>query len=208
MRNFRRRWQKAPELTEGWSCGRSKSIPINARIYVIKQGDPPRGIFAAGLTASHSEELSHLYNYSSASGCSVPIAHILSHQHDKRVYNNASLLKPSIIIESNPLLGIDPVRIGFACTDVRPGDFLCQFSGLDITPIARRVGSSHELQLIGLAKMVTHSSLQEKGIHPSCNKHEHGSFSGVVQEETTNGNAEGWTMVTDPISLWEMLRRS
>src|ERR1700760_588191 len=56
LRNFRRRWQKAPELTEGWSCGRSKSIPINARIYVIKQGDPPRGIFAAGLTASHSEE--------------------------------------------------------------------------------------------------------------------------------------------------------
>ncbi|KAJ9609998.1 hypothetical protein H2200_006328 [Cladophialophora chaetospira] len=159
--------------------------------------------------ATHNEELSHLYNYSSPSpGCSIPIPHILSHQHDKRTHNNPALIKPSIIIESNPTLGIDPVRIGFACTDVRPGDVICQFTGLDTTLIARRIGSSHELQLIGLAKMVTHSALLEKSVHPSCKKHEYGRFSSVVMEEDVDGNGEGWTMVTDPISLWEVLRRS
>ena len=159
--------------------------------------------------AAHNEELSHLYNYPSPSlGCTISIPHILSHEHDKRVCNNTSLVKPSIIIESNPTLGIDPVRIGFACTDVRSGDVVCQFNGLDTTIIARRIGSSHELQLIGLAKMVTHSSLLEKAIHPSCKKHENGRFSSVVTEEDVNGNMEGWTMVTDPISLWEVLRRS
>src|SRR6185312_13641374 len=56
LRAFRKRWQENPSLTEEWSCGRSKSIPINARFYLIKQGDPPRGIFAAGRTASQSEE--------------------------------------------------------------------------------------------------------------------------------------------------------
>src|SRR4051812_32687259 len=56
LRGFRKAWLKNPDLTEIWSCGKSKSIPINARFYVVKQGEPPRGIFAAGLTASPSEQ--------------------------------------------------------------------------------------------------------------------------------------------------------
>ncbi len=170
---------------------------------------PPNMIDNVVHVATHNDELSHLYNYSSSasSDCTVPIGQILSHHHDKRTHNNPLLLKPSIIIESNPDLGIDPVRIGFACTDTRPGDFLCQFAGLDTTLIARRIGSSHEVRLIGLAKMCTHSSLQEKNIHPSCRKHEYGTFSSVVHEESRNGNVDGWTMVTDPLSLWELLRR-
>lgn len=55
LRNFRKRWRKNPDLTEDWSCGGSKSIPINTRFYVVKQGEPPHGIFAAGRTASRSE---------------------------------------------------------------------------------------------------------------------------------------------------------
>ena len=161
-------------------------------------------------TATHSEEIQHLYNYpcSSAGGCTVPIPHTLFHAHDKRSHNNTSLLKPSIIIESNQSLGIDPVRIGFACTDVRAGDLLCQFTGLDLTLIARRTGSGHQLSLIGLAKMCTHNQLNEKGVHPSCKKHEHGNWSSVLHDDNVNGNAHGWTMVTDPIGVWEVLRHS
>ncbi|OQU98993.1 hypothetical protein CLAIMM_04700 [Cladophialophora immunda] len=117
--------------------------------------------------ASHSEEISHLYNYSSppslpsgtttaaaASSATsssststssntaaptavsgdratansispptpiqIPIPHVLQHPHDKRLHNNPSLSKPCIIIESNPAGGIEPARIGFACTDARP----------------------------------------------------------------------------------------
>ena len=90
-------------------------------------------------TASHSDEILHLYNYSAspsssppslpppAAHCTIPTTHALLHTHDKRVHNNPTLLKPSIIIESNPSTGIDPVRVGFACTEVRAGDLICQF---------------------------------------------------------------------------------
>jgi hypothetical protein len=54
LRGFRRRWLQNASITEDWSSGRSKSIPINARVFLIKQGDPPRGIFASGRTASPS----------------------------------------------------------------------------------------------------------------------------------------------------------
>jgi hypothetical protein len=171
---------------------------------------PPDLIDNVVQAASHSEELSHLYNYpaESGSGCHLPIPYILQHHHDKRQQNNLLFNKPNIIIESNPDLGIDPVRVGFACTDVRAGDLLCQFTGLDLTLIARRTGSGHELSLVGVAKMCTHSSLNEKSVHASCRKHEHGTWSSVVQDEYVPGNAEGWTMATDPVTLWEMLRRS
>lgn len=166
--------------------------------------------------ASNSEEISHLYNYPSScqpssggGGCTIPISHVFQDQHDKRIYNNPSFMKPSIIIESNPTLGVDPARAGFACTDVRPGDLLCQFSGLNLTLIARRMGSGHTLALVGLAKMCTHSNLNEQmGVHPSCKKHDDGTnWSDVPYAEGENGNPDGWMLITDPISLWEVLRR-
>lgn len=54
LRSFRKQWRSNSDLTEDWSCGRNKSIPINARFYIVKQGGPPRGIFASGITASRS----------------------------------------------------------------------------------------------------------------------------------------------------------
>ncbi|KIX02786.1 uncharacterized protein Z518_08728 [Rhinocladiella mackenziei CBS 650.93] len=159
--------------------------------------------------ASHSDELLHLYNYPSSQGCMVPVEHILLHTEDKRRASNPNLLKPSIVIESNPALGVDPVRVGFACTDVRPGDLICQFHGVDVTLIARRVGGGGDLKLVGLAKMISHLALKEKGAHPGCKSGDvtGKGWSGIVHssKEQALGNEENWQMRTDPLSLWEVL---
>ncbi|OAP60164.1 hypothetical protein AYL99_05166 [Fonsecaea erecta] len=227
-------------------------------------------------TASHSDEISHLYNYSppssslpsagpssaAASSSSlpssnttdpaavpvngsvdvatpsppptplpipIPIQHMLQHPHDKRLHNNPSLSKPCVIIESNPARGVAPARIGFACTDARPGDLLCQFAGLDVALIARRRGSGHQLALVGLAKMCTHQGLRETGVHPAAaaagkagSGGDQGRWSGVVTVTVTAGvslqegkhhvvsvgNPDGWAIMVDPIGLWEVLRCS
>ncbi|KIY00785.1 uncharacterized protein Z520_03450 [Fonsecaea multimorphosa CBS 102226] len=223
---------------------------------------PPDMIENVVHAASHSEEISHLYNYSppppsstSSSASSntptaaaapppmtgpgngatnshplpIPIPHMLKHPHDKRLHNNPSLLKPRVIIETNPPRAIEPTRIGFACTDARPGDLLCQFSGLDVTLIARRRGSGNELALVGLGKMCTHQGLKERSVHPACRTGDagQGKWSGVPlqvvaaggvqhgdQGDRTGmailagGNPDGWSIMVDPIGLWEVLRRS
>ncbi|KIW20303.1 hypothetical protein PV08_00878 [Exophiala spinifera] len=131
--------------------------------------------------ATHGTDLTNLHNYATLSDnpsqpqmqpqrptCRIPYATILSHEEDKRTADNAALLKPSVIIESNPKAGVDPLRLGFACTDVRRGDLICQFRGVDVTLIARRVATGGALKLVGLARMVGHSGLREVGIHPGC----------------------------------------
>ena len=83
--------------------------------------------------AEHAHDtLSTLYNYYRASntgssssttttttGGYIPLTHIQLSPHEKRAHLNASLAKPSIIIETCPGKGSDPVRIGFACTEAR-----------------------------------------------------------------------------------------
>jgi hypothetical protein len=196
------------------------------------------------LAATHCEAVSHLYNYDTNSHCDIPFAQIFNHTYDKRAHNNDVLQQPAIIIESNDDCGISPARIGFACTEARVGDLICQFSGLDLTIIARRIGSGHELRLIGLAKMCTHEALIEPVMHPSCKKPEIGTWSGApsspspeqaglsseagsadggllsksnpralwqaptVSAKPPPGNKEGWTLTFDPVSLWEVLRRT
>lgn len=192
------------------TAGRQQTTYIRAPL-------PPDLIENMIQTASHSDEIRHLHNYPSAHGCTIPIEQILLHAEDKRRTNNDPLTKPSVVIESNPALGVDPVRLGFACTDVRAGDLICQFKGVDITFVARRVGGDEALKLVGTARMVGHVGLSEKGIHPGCRRavgpgdggrqwsgivHENASES---QSEGRSGNAEGWEMLTDPASLWELL---
>jgi hypothetical protein len=186
--------------------------------------------------SSHSEDIRHLHNYpSSSSGCCILTEHVLLDPEDKRRANNPNLAKPSIVIESNPGLGIDPVRVGFACTDARAGDLICQFEGVDIAIIARRIGSGSDeiatgggagggLKIVGRAKMVGHAGLKEKSIHPGCrsgkgavtasggastitNTNANRHWSGIVypNDQGCNGNEEGWEMLTDPVSLWEIL---
>ena len=137
--------------------------------------------------AEHATDVLHtLYNYciESTSGGSnsgrssngpskqkqnefIPLSHIQLTRHEKRAYLNETLAKPSIIIESSPGKGVDPVRIGFACTEARAGDLICQFNGLEQTLVLRR-GDNSGVSLVGMARMVTHQSLRERGIHPAA----------------------------------------
>jgi hypothetical protein len=166
------------------------------------------------LAATHCEDLSHLYNYDSSSHCDIPFTQIFNHVHDKRTHNNNALQRPTIIIESNEACGIAPARIGFACTEARAGDLICQVSGLDLTIIARRIGSGHELRLIGMAKMCTHEALTEQMVHPSCKKPEMGTWSGAPscasgeQSPTTSEGGstdEGLLVKFNPSTLWQAL---
>ncbi len=42
-----------------WSCGVRKDLPIGSRIYLIRLGQAPRGIFAVGITNSEPEGAGH-----------------------------------------------------------------------------------------------------------------------------------------------------
>jgi hypothetical protein len=165
--------------------------------------------------AEHAEDLQSLYNYPTSEAGSVPMSHILLEPHDKCSYNNQNMTKPSIIIETNPSKGIHPVRIGFACTDVRVGDVICQFEGMEQTIIARR--GHGDLKLVGMARMVRHGQLQEKGFHPGCRASAEGLWSGCVSWSPDASAVVGdgsdvldtpWALQIDPVSLWELLRRS
>lgn len=146
------------------------------------------------VASSHSDSdgdedlaLARLWNYPVTAddmdgGATIPPFHILLHDEDKRLFSSSAsstsnnhnnptisvhtITKPSVIIESNLTRGIDPVRVGFACSDVRSGDLLCQFAGVDVTLVARRVHGG--LKLVGTARMVTHNGLREVGVHPGC----------------------------------------
>lgn len=144
--------------------------------------------------AEHASDTLHtLYNYSSrtdtgsstgqttAHGNTIPLPHIALSPHDKRAHHNAELQKPSIIIESLPGQGVEPVRVGFACTDARAGDLIAQFAGLPQTLVLRRADTStgESLKFVGLARMVTHVGLKERGFHPGAK--------GAIVEEREKG---------------------
>lgn len=162
--------------------------------------------------AEHATDTLHrLYNYSndnynsstssssnsSSSADSIPLPHIQLTSHEKRTHQNAALLKPSIIIESSPSPSrdhsqggsgsgiVDPVRIGFACTDARAGDLICQFQGLLQTLVLRRADTSTgvKLRLVGTARMVTHAALRERGVHPAAAASAAASHSAGAGEE-------------------------
>lgn len=161
--------------------------------------------------ASQSEDVLCLYNYPSARECVIPLEDMLLHEADKRSVGNEGLTKPSIVIETNPARGVEPVRLGFACTDVRVGDLICHFRGVDIAIIARRVAGG--LRLVGRARMVGHEGLREEGAHPGCRSRKGPgggkTWSGLVRpsdgEIQNDDDGHEWTMQTDPMSLWELL---
>jgi hypothetical protein len=191
----------------GMSGGRQKEYVLSPL--------PPGVIENVVQAAAHSEDLRHLHNYPSAKEGRVPVEYVLLHEEDKRMASNPGLARPSIVIESNPALGVDPVRLGFACSDVRAGDLICQFTGVDVTLIARRVAGGHGgLKIVGRARMIGHSGLKERGLHPGCRSGQGPGggkpWSGLTLAEGENGqrpsgNEENWMMETDPISLWEVL---
>lgn len=96
----------------------------------------------------------------------IPIEYMSQSRHDKQLHlKEEPHGKPKVIIESRPGKGCDPARIGFACTEARAGDLICQFAGLPHTLVVRRVDGA-ALKLVGLARMVTHAALNESGVHP------------------------------------------
>ena len=178
--------------------------------------------------AEHSSMINNLCNYPSCTSGLIPLEHALLHAEDKRIMNETNptpnysqgvlLRKPSVIIETSPERGIEPARLGFACSDVRAGDMICQFHGVDTTIIVRKVTGG--VRVVGRAVMVTHERLQERGLHPACRSTRQPElarrkeWSGVVSPKDEDGSTrsgasihESCEIITDPISLWEILRR-
>lgn len=62
-------WQELPDVidrvhtgesvTERWSSGNTKTVPVGSRVFLLKQGPEPRGIMASGWTTEPVEELPH-----------------------------------------------------------------------------------------------------------------------------------------------------
>lgn len=172
------------------------------------------------LQGLHNYPMRAINNESQA----ISISHIHLTQYDKHVYLNGSFAKPTIIIESSRTKGVDPVRIGFACTEARAGDLICQFSGLEQTIVVRRGDGG--LRLVGLARMVTHEGLTERAVHPGVKKsgQGHEKWSSCVATAAEKGERAGekdgdnndasdlddeifnHTLDLDPISWWELLR--
>lgn len=57
--DFLSRWYADPSTTEEWSSGQSKSIPSDAPVFVMKQGESPTGIIASGFTDSPNRPYRH-----------------------------------------------------------------------------------------------------------------------------------------------------
>ena len=57
FQSFLGKWSSDHGTTEKWSSGSSKSIPADVPIFLMKQGEDPTGIIAAGGTASPNRRL-------------------------------------------------------------------------------------------------------------------------------------------------------
>lgn len=181
--------------------------------------------------AEHADDVMQtLYNYPaseviSSQGGAIPVPYMYLAPHDKRVYLNESLAKPTVIIESARVKGVDPARIGFACTEARAGDLICQFYGLEQSIVVRRGDGG--VKLVGLARMVTHAGLRERGVHHGASKsgrgHEMWSScvlpspggneavdgqdeENKIDEGNSTGDTFSCTIDLDPMSWWEVLR--
>lgn len=51
--------EKRGSCTTEWSCGNNKSIALNDRLFLLRQGEEPRGIVGAGFAASVPYEAIH-----------------------------------------------------------------------------------------------------------------------------------------------------
>lgn len=152
--------------------------PPLGHIQTVRADLPLDMIDNAVWAAEHaSETLKALYNVPITTTTStttssppdlplIPIEYMSQSRHDKQQHlKQEAHGKPKVIIESRPGKGCDPARIGFACTEARAGDLICQFAGLPHTLVVRRVDGG-AVKLVGLARMVTHAALNESGVHP------------------------------------------
>ena len=168
----------------------------------VVSGLPHDLIDSAVAAADSALDLLHLYNYPEAEGAHLPL-HLLKESHeDKRLMGNPKLRKPTLIIEQSG--GVYPVRLGFACTNVRRGDLVCQWKGVDTALIMRKT-PAHDLKLVGKALMVKHVDLQgtEAAVHPACRRP---AWSSACPLKPAGIEEEALTVESDPLSLFEILR--
>lgn len=145
--------------------------------------------------------LPHLYNIPSSHSPVLSPEYLMSHEHDKRAHDNIDLRRASMILEQRP--GSDVLRIGYACTNVRRGDFVVQFRGLYTAWIVERIG--HACLLKGKAIMITHSDLEYT--HP---------LDALVGQKkllshcpcSNNDDHDPVVFQSDPLSLAELLTLS
>jgi len=53
------RIRRGDSVTQRWSSGNTKKIPVGSRVLLLRQGPEPRGIMASGWTTAPVEELPH-----------------------------------------------------------------------------------------------------------------------------------------------------
>lgn len=148
--------------------------------------------------ASTCPSLPYLHNIPSSNGPVLSPEYVMSHEHDKRLHDNTDFRRPTAILEQRT--GSDALRVGYACTNARRGDFVVQFRGIYAAWIVERIGYTYSLK--GKAIMITHSGLQyEHGLDPVC-----------LQENLlshcpgSNNDADDPVMFqSDPLSLAELL---
>lgn len=151
--------------------------------------------------------MGYLFNYPEARAFHLPLGLLEMHVEDKRLTLNMAFQRPTLIIESS--LSAQPARIGFACTNVRKGDYILQFENLDIALIGRNMGSSG-MQIVGKAVMMKHEGLEGKygNVHPACSQGSEKWISPCLSGGGKEGTLEeADTIETDPVSLFEILRQ-
>ena len=147
-------------------------------------------------TANLCTKLSHLHNYPSGHGLSIPLEHIALHPEDKRLYKNTTSDKPAMILEQSSESEV--LRLGFASTNVQRGDRIIQFRGLDTTLVVREV--SYAWTLVGKAMMIKNSNIvHDELLDPICNPNAWSSHCWIAH------NPEGLELTTTPLALAELL---
>ena len=133
----------------------------------------PKDLISNVLSVAEvNPSLSTLYNYlPQANGFHLPISILDLHHEDKqRLFSPTTPpARPTLIVETSELA--HPLRTGFAPPGTRRGDIICQFSGTDLTLIARPpIYGGQSLQLVGRAVMVKHEGLEDRQceVHPVC----------------------------------------
>ncbi|RMZ75474.1 hypothetical protein DV738_g5461, partial [Chaetothyriales sp. CBS 135597] len=195
----------------GWEVLRSTRGSKSPSIQLTRTGSPrpvtaalPSDLISNAIAfAETSPVLSLLFNYPPVVNFRLPLDYLSLHIEDKKALSNPTLQKPTLIIEASP--SAEPVRLGFACTNVRKGDYVLQFKGLDIALIGRKLGYAGGMQIVGKAVMIRHQGLEGKhdAVHPAgslgndplispCLRPQGDGDSSTLNEDT------GPPLVTDP----------
>lgn len=88
-------------ITSRWGCGRNKHIRPGDRLFLLKQGTEPRGIFASGTAVSESFTAPHWDEEKAAVGVN---ANYIELQFDTLLLPEKSIL-PRDLLKGHPVLG-------------------------------------------------------------------------------------------------------